>query len=582
MAESFAFDIAGKVLGKLLSGAFKEISLAWGVKDEYQKLQDTLTNLLDEFEIHALRKQVLQRGSAGRKVCHFFSSSNPLAFRLKIAHKIKKINEMLNEVAVNKAKFSLTEKHETKKIVMHSTERETYSFVKTSDIIGRDREKDNLIEFLLTEPTDDKEDIHVLPIVGIGGLGKTTLTKLAYNDERIGKHFDLRVWACVSEDFSIKPLMMKIIESATGLLQSSDKNEELENIGRRYLNELCSRSFFQEVAGLFWIVSFKMHDLLHYLALSVAQNELKSLDQDLTPTVRHLWFDYKLKQEASVEVLNNLGGVRTFRFSCQNESLMETCISRSKHLRVLDSNYSSFEKLPKSFGNLKHLKYFSMLGNGIIKKLPNSICSLQSLQTLLLDGCKGIEELPSDMRHLVSLRTLQITTKQLSLQKDGIGCFTSLRYLELAECENLQYLFEDMQNLKALRTLCIRNCNNLVSLPQGLKSLTALETLVIIHCARLDLSMELVEFGGRLEKEEEEGSLRKLWIGGLPKLEALPQWIVLGSTKTIQHLWITNLDNLSTLPPWLQQLKSLQELKIGNCPKLSSLPQGFQHLTSLK
>ncbi|OMO74823.1 NB-ARC domain-containing protein [Corchorus olitorius] len=314
----------------------------------------------------------------------------------------------------------------------------------------------------------------------------------------------------------------------------------------------------------------------------MAQNELKSFGQDLTPTVRHLWFDDKLKQEASLEVLNNLRGVRTFCISRgESESLMETCISWSKHLRVLDSNYSSFEKLPKSFGNLKHLKYFSMLGNGIIKKLPNSICSLQSLQTLLLDGCKGIEELPSDMRQLISLRTLQITTKQLILQKNGIGCLTSLRYLGLADCENLQCLFEDMQNLKALRTLCIWNCNNLVSLPQGLKSLTALETLVILHCARLDLSMELVEFGGK-EKEEEEGSLRKLWIGGLPKLEALPQWIVLGSTKTIQHLWITNLDNLSTLPPWLQHLKSLQELKIGNCPNLSSLPQGFQHLTSLK
>ncbi|XP_017639967.1 putative disease resistance protein RGA4 [Gossypium arboreum] len=86
-----------------------------------------------------------------------------------------------------------------------------------------------------------------------------------------------------------------------------------------------------------------------------------------------------------------------------------------------------------------------------------------------------------------------------------------------------------------------------------------------------------------LELERKEGgSLRKLAIGGLPNLELLPQWILLGSTKTLQQLYIQDLQDLSTLPTWFQHLTSLQCLYIRNCLKLSSLPEEMQHLTALK
>ncbi|PPR92674.1 hypothetical protein GOBAR_AA28002 [Gossypium barbadense] len=70
--------------------------------------------------------------------------------------------------------------------------------------------------------------------------------------------------------------------------------------------------------------------------------------------------------------------------------------------------------------------------------------------------------------------------------------------------------------------------------------------------------------------------------GGVPKLESLPQWILLGSIKSLQKLFIRNLKNLSTLPTCFQHLTSLQYLSISNCPKLLVLPEGMQHLTALK
>ena len=68
----------------------------------------------------------------------------------------------------------------------------THSFVRTEAIIGREDDKKAVIDRLMNSNVE--ENISVLPIVGIGGLGKTTLAQLVFNDEQIQKHFDLKMW----------------------------------------------------------------------------------------------------------------------------------------------------------------------------------------------------------------------------------------------------------------------------------------------------------------------------------------------------------------------------------------------------
>lgn len=54
-----------------------------------------------------------------------------------------------------------------------------------------------------------------IALVGMIGIGKTTLAKLVFNDETIQKHF-LRAWVWVSEYYDVITLTKLIIESFTG------------------------------------------------------------------------------------------------------------------------------------------------------------------------------------------------------------------------------------------------------------------------------------------------------------------------------------------------------------------------------
>jgi len=66
---------------------------------------------------------------------------------------------------------------------------ETDSFIREEEVIGRDEDKKAIVQMLLN--CDHTEDnISVIVIVGMGGLGKTALAQLAYSDKIVQESFE--------------------------------------------------------------------------------------------------------------------------------------------------------------------------------------------------------------------------------------------------------------------------------------------------------------------------------------------------------------------------------------------------------
>ncbi|MQL95890.1 hypothetical protein Taro_028561 [Colocasia esculenta] len=101
-----------------------------------------------------------------------------------------------------------------------SARRTTSSVIEQPHIVGRDEELAKVKQFLLSSDaedargSDDVDDhVSVMAIVGMGGLGKTTLAQLAYSDAQVNQHFQLKSWICVSEDFDVIQLTKAMLQS---------------------------------------------------------------------------------------------------------------------------------------------------------------------------------------------------------------------------------------------------------------------------------------------------------------------------------------------------------------------------------
>ncbi|XP_048448021.1 disease resistance protein RGA2 [Pyrus x bretschneideri] len=264
MAEGVLFNIAEGIIGRLGSLAFQEIGLIWGVQDELCKLRDTVAgfqavlldaeqkqannevkqwlqsvedavyeadDLLDEFNAEAQRRQMVPGNTKLlKKVRLFFSSSNQLVFGLKMGHKIKDINKRLSEVA-NRRTFHLEVNREDTPFVKR--EKVTHSFVRKENIIGRDEDKMAIIQLLL-DPISS-ENVSTISIVGLGGLGKTALAQLIFNEEVIQSHFELKIWTCVSNVFELDVVVKKILQSEHNGIERLQNDLRKKVDGKKYL-----------------------------------------------------------------------------------------------------------------------------------------------------------------------------------------------------------------------------------------------------------------------------------------------------------------------------------------------------------
>ena len=196
------------------------------VKDWLQKLTDAayvLDDILDECSIQSIK----EHSDDGQSSCLARVHPKDILFRFHIGKRMKDITQRFHDIHQERLTFELRVGVTEKQAVNDEDDwRQTVSVITEPIFYGRDQDQEKIVKFLL-EDASNSEDLSIYPIVGMGGLGKTTLAKQVFNDHGISKHFDLRIWICVSDDFNVKRILQSIIECSTV------KNPNLNNLEAR-------------------------------------------------------------------------------------------------------------------------------------------------------------------------------------------------------------------------------------------------------------------------------------------------------------------------------------------------------------
>ncbi|XVF29587.1 hypothetical protein REPUB_Repub15cG0134800 [Reevesia pubescens] len=307
--------MAEAVLSAVVEGVVSRQTKNSSVKLWLEKLNGVAydaDDVLDEFDYEILRRKVEIGSQKRRKVRNFLSPSNPIAFCLKMANKIKGIHKSLDELNKLANQFGLQQKAIDITPVFGGSIEETVSVLDDSKIVGRKNDVSKVIDLLINSNAD-QQVVSLVPIVGMAGLGKNTLAKLVYNDVQVTRHFDVKFWICMSDDFDVKGILKyygcdKLSEIGDGLSTSStclkvlwlEKCPNLSSIpdleGFSSLQSLCVRSCDKLESSkilLFEMVSFGSDKRFSFLArdkkflISVIDNwSVKAIQRKTTGTGR--------------------------------------------------------------------------------------------------------------------------------------------------------------------------------------------------------------------------------------------------------------------------------------------------------
>ncbi|XP_052136866.1 putative disease resistance RPP13-like protein 1 [Oryza glaberrima] len=149
----------------------------------------------------------------------------------ELATKARELIQRFDEMKVYYKYFSISDNDGERRTAPGiECVRPTSYFVVKESIVGRESDREKVIEKLMFgEGSNVASHLSVLAIVGMGGLGKTTLAQLVYNDQTMCQSFDVRAWVYVSDHFEPKSLMEKIsvsIEELSNELSSPKENSK--------------------------------------------------------------------------------------------------------------------------------------------------------------------------------------------------------------------------------------------------------------------------------------------------------------------------------------------------------------------
>ncbi|KAM5578362.1 hypothetical protein ABKV19_008598 [Rosa sericea] len=363
-----------------------------------------IDDVVDEWSTEILKQQIEKQGEnvvvPKKKVCfsipfHCLCNGQvtQIIFRRDIAVRIKELNEKLALIHEQQKFYKFLENE----IEFEQHERlKSFSIVDESEIFGRDYERNKLVSQLVSENSEERKKPLVISIVGMGGIGKTTLAQLAYNDVNVKNCFHTRIWVCVSDPFVQIAVAKAILESLKVTVPNSN---ELETFVQLIYDSIKGKKFLLVLDDVWDSNHRKWEPFLTTLHGGASGSRI------LVTT--------RIAQVASAM------GATSDHTIYMKELGEETCRSLFYHIAFFD-------------GERKESKKFEDIGNEIVKR------------------CKG---LPLAAKTLGSLMRCKKTVKQWV---DVLN--SKIWELEVVEHEVFQPLFLSYHDLEPQSKRCLLYC----------------------------------------------------------------------------------------------------------------------------
>ncbi|KAK8619004.1 hypothetical protein V6N13_132973 [Hibiscus sabdariffa] len=405
MADAVIGAAVEVALSKAISILEDQINLAWYFKDDLNKLRSSLA-LTRAFLQDAERRQLVEPVKLWLEQLNDIAcKADDVLDELAYEHLRRKVDGQMSKKATE---LGLQQRVQVSAPVSRGVGGGTHSLVDSSRVVGREADVRKVVDLLIGSTTH--QTLSIASIVGMGGLGKTTLAKSICNNGKVHNHFKTIIWVCVAENFDVRRILVEMLESLTRK-PCEIKNEDA--VIREIQKELREKNFLLVLDDV-WDEDIKnWEDLKSSLRgiieskqswiLATSRSESVALVRETPPDHRHhlngvedeeCWSIIKERAFGNSPLSPDLEAIgRDIARRCGGVPLVATIIGGTLCNKWDRDEW--LEQLPggtKSLVNLRHL----YINNG--RHVPMEIGCLTNLQTLPLfkvgtERGRGIGEL---------------------------------------------------------------------------------------------------------------------------------------------------------------------------------------------